>query len=1056
MGRAGTGKTEQVQADIRRRIGAGETELLLIVPEQYSHYAERKLCGACGDALSLHGETLSFTRLCERVFVELGHPAQFVDGGGQMLVMHRAIESVAPELQMFGAKNIRAELLESVLEAVKEFKSFRVSAKALESAALQASSALAVKLNDLALILDAYDALLNVYGGDTSDMLTKLAELIEDSRLGDTGHIYFDGFNDFTAQELRIIEELLKKNADITVCLTCDLHDDNEIFELPRRTAGQLRILAEKYGAGGQGSGSSVLTAARQRSFSRPPALTFLEKHLFSHELEKYSKQCDSITIYSAPTKYAECEYAADKIWELVRLGYRWKDIGVMARDWEQYGSICENVFEKYGVPYFSSGRADILDKPPVAHIDAALEIAAFGWEHKPVFRYLKTGLMGISANDCAELENYVLKWGIRGAMWLRDWTLPTPGYHGSADAAALERLNRLRRKITQPVMQLSDGIKGASDAGRKLCALYEFLEDIGLPNHLAEKAGELEERGESRIADEYTQLWDVIVGAVDQMYGIIGEMPLSAAQFRKILLLVLSRYDVGVIPISIDRTAIGSMAMSRRRDLKCLIVLGATDDSMPMLSKGGGALSESEREELGRLGVGMPAGLNERLCREMNMLYSALTLPSQELVVIYSTGGGLRPSSVVKRIQMMFGIKAGGRLHCLPAVQTQQPSPKLLSASSAKSLYGQELVLSPSRVDKYYSCPYQHFLMSGLRLKPRIPAEFDAPMAGEFMHFVLEGVSREIKETVGYKKAGEELCRSLAARHIEKYVQEKLFGFEGKNARFAYLFRRLGEDVVRILSDMLDELRNSDFEPMNFELDISELIRDAKGDGTFRTPLRGIIDRIDGWERNGKLYLRVIDYKTGKKEFSLSDIMYGRDMQMLIYLFALQEYGKARYGNDISPAGVLYVPARDVILKAPRGSTDEEIKKSRMKELRRSGIVLHDPIVLDAMETTEQKQYLPIKQSKDGALSGDSLVNHGQVKLLSRHIGQMLENAASEILEGKIEPVPYYKNENDNACLYCEFRAVCAFDEESGGKRRFAVKMKTAEIWEKLGQDSD
>ena len=1059
LGRAGTGKTAFVLEDIRARMNAGQSGLLLIVPEQYSHDAERQLCAVCGDALSMHGETLSFTRLCWRVFLEMGAPADMLDDGGQMLVMHRAIESVAPRLKVYGIKGSRLEILEKMLDAVKEFKSLNISPKSLEDIASVASSPLADKLRDISLVYDAYNALLHVYGGDTADRLAMLADLIGDSSVGDAGHIYFDGFNDFTAQELRVIGELLRKNAEITVCLTCDPHDDSEVFELPRKTAGRLSRLAGDHGV----KIKSIVFEARENGVdpdaggnydycsatpkSRAGELAFLEEHLFDHAPVKYPGQGGAIAVYAAPSPYAECEYAALKAWELIRSGYRWRDISVMARCWEEYDPICEIVFEKHGIPFFSSGRADILNKPPAALVDAALEITASGWECKPVFRYLKTGLTGIQADDCAELENYVLKWNIRGTAWAREWIMPPAGYGGERDAVALARINRLRRLVSEPLLRLRDGLKGVSEAEEKLRALYLFLEDIGLPERLLDKRDEFEKRGEKRLAREYAQLWDVIINAMEQVFGILGGIKLSAAEFRKIFPLVLSRYDVGVIPVSLDRTALGGMATSRSRDLKCLIVLGATDENLPLLTKGGGPLSDSEREEMGRLGADMPAGLEERFSREMNMLYSTLTLPSEGLVVTYPVAGGARPSLLVKRLKAMFNTSETANRPSV--VSAFSPVPRgSLSNLAAESLYGRELSLSATRVDNYYSCPYQHFLHNGLRLRPRIPAEFDAPAAGDFIHYVLECVSREIKETVGFKNTDDILCRDITSRYIGQYVRDVLCDFEGKNARFVYLFRRLEEDVTRIVHDMLAELRNSDFEPLDFELDFSELAASE-----LRVPLRlrGVVDRVDGWKRDGKLYLRVIDYKTGKKSFTLSDVVYGRDMQMLVYLFALEVLGAGRYGEDIAPAGVLYVPARDSILKAPRNATEEDLEMLREKELRRGGLVLDDIAVINAMDPGTEKRYLPVKITKDGAFTGDGLVNPKQIGTLSKHVGNMLRRAAAEILDGGIECRPYYKSDRDNACLYCEYRAVCGFDEGSGDKPRFIRKLSPAEVWEAI-----
>ena len=1081
LGRAGTGKTKFAMDDMLRKMQAGQSQLLFVVPEQYSHDAERQLTAVCGDGLSLHGEALSFSRLCGRVFSETGGTARReLDGGGLILVMHRAVEAVSPRLKAFASKGLRIEFLESLLDVVKEFKSLNITPDALSYMSPRTSGPLSDKLHDLALIFGAYDGYFSDRA-DPSDRLTRLAESIGESSVGDAGHIYFDGFNDFTAQELRVIEELLRKNAELTVCLTLDEnHSGDEIFELPRKTDARLRRLADKYGVK-----VNTISPDAPGNAQKAEELEFLEKHLFIDGEQKFGGECRAVRIYSASTQYAECEYAAHRIWELVRSGYRWRDIGVMARDWAEYGPICENVFEKYGVQFFSGGRADIMQKPPCMLIDAALEIAAGGFEYRPVFRFLKTGLAGIPPDSLFELENYVLKWNIRGPMWTRedDWTLPPSGYGETENDAALGRINALRRRIAEPLIRLRDGIRGVTDAETKIRALYGFLDEIRFPESLEEKATAFEKRGEMRLADEYAQLWDIIKNAMEQMLGIFGESPLSAAEFRKLFALVLSQYDVGVIPVSLDRTALGGMAMSRRRDLKCLIILGATDDNMPKMSQGGGTLSGSEREELIRLGADMPAGPEDRLRREMNMIYSTLTLPSRELVVTYPGGG--RPSFIVGRMRAMFGIRditlredeymtaaeipcfelasfadslnggavsaareyfmsvSSGASANLSASDTAMRAGRAkLSGQSARLLYGHEPLLSASRVDKYYSCPFAHFLQNGLQLSQRVPAGFDAPDFGIFLHYVLEGVSREIRETVGFKHADDELCKTLTARYIDKYVCEKLLGFEGKNDRFIYLFRRLEDDTRRIVLDMLDELRRSDFEPLDFELEFSQFSDTAK--------IRGVVDRVDGFLHGGKLYLRVIDYKTGKKAFSLSDVLYGRNMQMLIYLFALLEHGIAPYGKEVVPAGVLCVPARDIILKAARNATEDEIEKQRAKELRRGGLILDDPFVLEAMENGDEKKYLPVKAAKDGFIS-DSLASSEQIAKLSEHIRAKLSQAEAEILAGGIERSPYYRNAADNACLYCAYRTACFFDEDAGDRRRYVRKLKAGEVWDTL-----
>jgi len=1056
--------------EIKQRMSKGEFDMFLIVPEQYSHNAERQLCAVCGDTLSLHAEVLSFTRLCSHILSETGGASlQTLDATGQILAMYRALESVSSMLKVYNLKRMHTEVLERLLEAVKEFKSLNITPQMLQNAANQVSNPLSDKLCDLSLIFDAYDAILKTYGGDAADRLTLLADKITESSFGKAGHIFFDGFNDFTVQELCVIEELLRKGANITVSITCDMNNVGEIFELPYRTISQLKRIADEYNV----KTTQEIHENSSTHENVETSLMFLERHIFDDAPPEFTDECNNIRVYTASNRYVECEYAAYEIWTFVKNnGYRWRDIGVMVRNWEEYASICENVFDKYGIPCFTSEKTDILCKPPLALIDAALEITTSSWEYKSVFRYLKTGLVGITIDECAIIENYVLKWQIRGTMWGREWIMPPHGYgrERDDDSERLQQLNNLRIRITNPIARLRDGIKSESSVQEKLRALYSFLEEIELQKRISEKADDFNIRGELRLADEYAQLWDIIISAMEQMYAILGDEKISASEFHRLLAIALSQNNVGAIPVSLDRTMLGGMAMSRRRDLKAVIILGATDDNLPTLSKATGALSDNERVLLHEIVKDIPAGLEERLCREMNMLYSTLTLPSNELVIMYSSSEGQRPSFVVKRLYEMFSLSetllskeqymavakqpylelmlSGNIQDNSTNTYTQEDSRshnRELSKQMALSLYGDKIALSATRVDRYYSCPYKHFLQNGLKLEPRTYAEFDALTAGNFMHYVLEKVFNEIKENIGFKETDEQTYLALTKKYISEYENDVLLNFEGKNERFKYLFRRHQVDVEYVVRDMANELKNSSFMPLDFELDMSKL----------SVSERGLIDRVDGYEYGEKLYIRVVDYKTRKAayKFEINDILQGRDMQMLIYLFSLAKYGREIYGKEIEPVGVLYVPARDVILSTSRNATEGEIEKKREDEMRRSGLVLNDSNVLEAMENSEVKRFLPVRTKKDGSFTGNSLVDKTQIALLSKHVDNMMNNAKSNIKNGYNECNPYYKNENDNACVYCEYRSVCRFDENMGDKYQLIGKKSTEEVWELLSE---
>ena len=211
---------------------------------------------------------------------------------------------------------------------------------------------------------------------------------------------------------------------------------------------------------------------------------------------------------------------------------------------------------------------------------------------------------------------------------------------------------------------------------------------------------------------------------------------------------------------------------------------------------------------------------------------------------------------------------------------------------------------------------------------------------------------------------------------------------------------------------------------------------------------MSGVADRVDGWLHDGKLYLRVVDYKTGRKAFSLSDVWYGMGLQMLLYLFALERSGPARYGHEIVPAGVLYVPARDVLIPADRRLSPEEAAKERAGAVRRSGLLLDDAAVLHAMEHSDTPQYLPVSPRR----KTDALASAEQLGLLARHIETTLLDLAHELRGGSITADPYFRSGQDTACTHCDYLTVCHFTPGAGGDcHRVLTKLPADKVWSNL-----
>jgi len=304
--------------------------------------------------------------------------------------------------------------------------------------------------------------------------------------------------------------------------------------------------------------------------------------------------------------------------------------------------------------------------------------------------------------------------------------------------------------------------------------------------------------------------------------------------------------------------------------------------------------------------------------------------------------------------------------------------------------------------------------------------------------------------ERGGFAKVSRRDVEELADRAVDEYVHVSLNDFAEKSKRFIYLFRRLRATVRQICADMWEELSASKFTPIDLELDLTaEGVLEPIGDEDIR--LTGRADRVDGWVKDGTLYLRITDYKTGVKKFSLSDVCQGMDLQMLLYLFTLQKRGGGHFGAEkIVPAGVLYAPARFDIVCADGDVTDEELAALRRTSARRSGLVLANEEVVEAMEPGPEKRFIPVKLKKDGGLSGDSLASLERFGALDRYIDKTLAALAAELRAGSVEADPWFKNARDNACQFCDYREACLFDE-SADCVRVLTSLKTPEAWDRI-----
>ena len=1048
---------------------------ILMVPELISHEMERRLCAAAGDTACRFAEVLSFTRLARRVADSVGHSAQqCMDDGGRVVAMASAVRQMHSKLKAYASIETKPEFLTGLVDAVDEFKRCCISSKDLMDAASKTTGSLAQKLEELSLILEAYDALCLQGKRDPRDQMTWLLNELEDSEFAAEHVFYIDGFPDFTRQHMAIIEHLIQHSKAVTVSLTCDRPGSSALaFEKAGETAADLLKAAKRLGVETQ---IEVFPA-------RQDALLKARTGIFQGEITKGAcAQC--LSLYRTDSIYQECLLAADQISQLVRSGVRYRQIGIVTADPVAYRNGIEMVFSRCHIPTYISGTDAVLNKTVIGAILSAMETALSGFESRDVLQYMKSLLSPLSQELSDRVENYAVIWKISGNGWLSQWKLHPKGLDGKWTDHAKNQLADLesaREKLILPLKNLRDNFRSATNLGEQVKALYAYFEEIRLAKRLAQLAQDFEKAGDRRSAQILNQLWDILMDALEQLYDVLRNTAWDPDVFTRLFKLLLSQYDVGTIPSVLDSVTVGSVNAMQCQKTDYLFVLGAQEGSLPGYSGASGILSDQERITLRNLGVPLTGGSLDGLKAEFAEIYGAFCGAHKKIIITCPSG---QPSFVYRRLAELAGgdqigdcslgiawsdateagawIAANATEALADAAGVKDAYRRVLihrehqlgsiDPEHVKALYGSVLNMSASQIDKQAQCRLSYFLRYGLHAEERKEADIDPAEYGTYVHSVLENTVREITSIGGFQAVTEEEAVQIADKYAEQYTKERFSQLDTERTK--YLFARNKQELVVIVRELCREMKASDFAPVAFELGFGE----GKALPPIQIPgksmsahLIGVVDRIDAWTEADKNYFRVVDYKTGKKDFDYCDLYNGMGLQMLLYLFALQQKGSDLLGNDPLPAGVQYFPARLPVISVEGKLTDEEAAEARETLWKRQGLLLNNDIVLNAMCSGETENRMPYKRKKDGTISGDLASAH-QFDTLREYIFSHLSSVVDEIASGCVAPNPYQRGTSYNACQYCPYGAIC--HKESVEGRRNYEAMSAKRFWDEVEKE--
>ena len=1093
LGGHGTGKSYAVAEEIKRLLPSGK-RIYLIVPEQYTLECEKEYASLLPPSATLSFEVTNFSRLANTVFRAVGGLSyRYATKSTRHLLLWRALSECGYMLREKGTAEVGR--VTRIASAIGELRAAGVNGTKL----LQVSEKISEddRLRDRLFDLGILERITAEYSegrfDNAAEDLDRLAELLETEHFFADTHIFIDSFTSFTEQEYRLIR-LFLRDASLTVALTLPIdHAESLAYTEVAETLRRIEGIAKR-------SNSeicrTVFSCNRRQS---SPLLRYVSENLF-HPIRKEHSEYEgekerSLSLVTSADAFSATDFIAADIRRRVMDGARYRDFAILARDAEKYAGVLDVALEKCKIPHYMSTKVDITSFEAVKMIFAAYAIVNGGFREKDVIAYLKCHLSGIDSDACDRFELYVSRWKISGEnryLSEKPFAMNPYGYTQMTDAHAenvLCDVNETRDRFRRPFSVFLSETRAAKTVDEHSAAIVRLFLSLRVPEELLRHAEEAKSEGRLRDAEEISRLWDTVVNAIDDLSNAVGDAAVTAENYPQLLRLLFREINIARIPSSADAVLVGSADMLRSSGVKTVYLFGVNEGEFPASVTDDSVFSDADKRVLAAHDLPLSPDLDIRSSRELFSFLRAFTAASNDVSLISfrfdAAMKPLRPSRALDEIAFLVGDKAERiDLDALPsdallygfeaasdryAILKDTPVGEslreaLLSDETAKrkvlvaegkvtdtdcrvtervmnELYGKSFTLTQSKLETYAKCPFLYFCKYVLRLDDASPAAFDFRNVGSFVHSALENLFKMLSdEGKTLRDISREELASYAERVTEEAVKALAADGDTATARIRNLMKKIRRRILIIMEDLHDEFSESEFEPRFFEMQLSA--DDGPSPVTYTLPdgttlvLRGTVDRVDAYKKDGKLYLRVVDYKTGTKSFSLDDIERGINLQLLVYLFSLWKNKRESFRNrlgitedeEVLPAGMLYMMASTADITLPKPLSPDEVREEAKRDLTRSGLLLDDMEVLTAMDKELSGRYIPVTMTKKGEFgkrSTQSLATLSEMGDLAKRLDEIIEEIGTGIKEGAADISPRC-DKDAKPCEHCDMKKIC------------------------------
>jgi ATP-dependent helicase/nuclease subunit B len=887
----------------------------------------------------------------------------------------------------------------------------------------------------------------------------------------------------------------------VTLCLDREYGqqeqlDDLNLFYRTAVTYRQLRAMYAKFQLDVEPT-LNLNEGQHEWQRHRSEALTHLEATFEQRPAIAYTGDMDGIRLCPASNRRVEVESAAIEMIRLAREeGSRWREMAVMMRNIDDYLPLIKDIFPKYGIPFFNDQRRSVADHPLVEFVRASLQTVQRYWRYEDLFRAVKTGffLPDQPSEEKADLqetfdllENVVLAAGLERHRWLKDqyWERPVKWKGASIDNNVWKLLLRCRSMILQPLLALQKNLSDSKDVRGAVEAIYNYLCELRIPEKCARMGEQRRQLGDLSAEQDSAAIWSSIIHILDQNVEILGDLPFKTNQWIRTFDSGLEALKVGFVPPALDQVLIGSLDRTRAGDVGYMFLFGANEGVLPAKVNEKGLLSDHERNVLIDANIPLSPGSLRKLLDESFLLYTTVATCVRRLRVSFALGSesgkGLIPSGFIGQLYQMFPAlkddwklvdldyakmtdhelfealhhreqalqawtatkmedvgnslrnvpELADRLALLKQAASYQNATMTLTPDAVSKIYGEELKGSVSRFELFSKCSFAHFAKYGLGLRERAMFELNAMHTGNLYHKVIETVIALCKEE---NRTISDLSKEQLSARVDEAVLASVGAIQHSiltsSVEHKYTLDKLTRVVTETLSGIAAHEHISEFQMAQlewpFEYSMESFI------------LQGIVDRLDiAEDREGKKWIRVIDYKSGSKKLDLDQLYHGISLQLLAYLDIAAELSETWAGAPAEVAGAFYLHVHDKLETSTHPLTVEQQEKMERKRYRMSGLAVDNLEVIGMMDNelrqpSVSSSVLSLRTVADGTIHSTdkaNLLSDEQWQQLRVFTREKMKEIGGRIISGKNAIQPY-KLKGATPCEYCDFKPVCQFDK--------------------------